>query len=194
MERRDILKMIMAATGTAFIGTPALAYTLRPEVNLTETGFSQDDVALLNEVGECIIPRTDTPGAKDANVGEIMAVMVADCYTQEERQIFKRGLLTINALAKQKYQKTYILLSADQRFAIASELDLEARDYNGINTQAPKNNGKPAAHFFSMIKQLVLFGFFTSEIGATKVLRHVAIPGSYDGEIPYKKGDRAWSR
>lgn len=193
MERRDILKMIVAATGTAFIGTPALAYTVRPEVTLKDTGFSQDDVSLLNELGECIIPRTDTPGAKDANVGEIMAVMVADCYTRQEREIFKRGLLKINVLAKQKHQKNYISLSADQRFAIASELDQEAREYNGENTQPLESTGKPSPHFFSMIKQLVLFGFFTSEIGATKVLRHVAIPGSYDGEIPYKKGDRAWS-
>jgi hypothetical protein len=194
MERRDILKMIMAATGTAFIGTPALAYTVRPEVNLTDTGFSQDDVALLNEVGECIIPRTDTPGAKDANVGEIMAVMVADCYTLQEQEVFKAGLLNIDTLAKQMHQKAYFSLSYDQRFEIASELDKEARDYNQKNAQVAVSSEQQVPHFFSMIKQLTLFGFFTSEIGATKVLRHVAIPGSYDGDVPYKKGDRAWSR
>lgn len=194
MKRRDILKIIMAATGTAFVGTPALAYTVRPQVNVKDTGFSQDDVVMLNEIGECIIPRTDTPGAKDANVGHIVAVMVADCYTQQEQEIFKGGLLTINALAKQKHQKTYIFLSFEQRFEIAEKLDQEARVYNEQNAQVLESTGKPAPHFFSMIKQLVLFGFFTSEIGATKVLRHVAIPGSYNGEIPYKKGDRAWSK
>jgi hypothetical protein len=48
-------------------------------------------------------------------------------------------------------------------------------------------------HYFAMVKQLILFNFFTSELGATKVLRYVAIPGSYDGDFPYKKGDKAWA-
>jgi hypothetical protein len=48
-------------------------------------------------------------------------------------------------------------------------------------------------HYFTIIKQLVLFSFFSSEVGATKVLRYEAIPGSYDGDLPYKKGDKAWA-
>ncbi|BCO17439.1 hypothetical protein KUC3_02960 [Alteromonas sp. KC3] len=35
--------------------------------------------------------------------------------------------------------------------------------------------------------------FFTSQVGATKVLRYVSIPGKYDGALPYKKGDKAWA-
>ena len=44
-----------------------------------------------------------------------------------------------------------------------------------------------------MIKQLTLWGYFSSEIGATQALRYVAIPGKYEGCIPYKKGDKAWA-
>jgi hypothetical protein len=43
------------------------------------------------------------------------------------------------------------------------------------------------------MKQLTLLGFFTSEPGATKALRHIAVPGKYDGALPYKKGDKAWA-
>ena len=38
-----------------------------------------------------------------------------------------------------------------------------------------------------------LYCFFTSQVGATKVLRYVSIPGKYDGALPYKKGDKAWA-
>jgi hypothetical protein len=38
-----------------------------------------------------------------------------------------------------------------------------------------------------------LFGFFTSKTGATETLRHVAVPGRYDGALAYKPGDKAWS-
>jgi hypothetical protein len=42
------------------------------------------------------------------------------------------------------------------------------------------------------MKELTLVGYFTSEIGCTKALRYVESPGSYDGNLPYKKGDRAF--
>jgi hypothetical protein len=48
-------------------------------------------------------------------------------------------------------------------------------------------------HYFTMMKQLTLLGFFTSKPGATEALRYIAIPGRYDGCVPYKKGDRAWA-
>jgi hypothetical protein len=44
-----------------------------------------------------------------------------------------------------------------------------------------------------MVKQLTIWGYFTSEPGATKALRYVAVPGKYDGNFPYKKGDKAWA-
>jgi hypothetical protein len=38
-----------------------------------------------------------------------------------------------------------------------------------------------------------LFCFFTSKPGATQALRHIPVPGKYDGNYPYKIGDRAWA-
>jgi hypothetical protein len=43
------------------------------------------------------------------------------------------------------------------------------------------------------MKQLAILGYFTSKEGATKALRYVAVPGKYDGALPYKKGDKAWA-
>ena len=43
------------------------------------------------------------------------------------------------------------------------------------------------------MKQLTLFGYFTSKEGATQALRYVAVPGKYVGDYPYKKGDKAWA-
>jgi hypothetical protein len=43
------------------------------------------------------------------------------------------------------------------------------------------------------MKQLTLFGFFTSEPGATRVARYRPIPGRYKGCIPYVKGETFWS-
>jgi hypothetical protein len=186
MNRRELLKMIAAATGTAFVSSNAFAYITLPMKSINETAFSKEDVAFFNEVGEVIIPRTDTPGAKDANVGYMMAVIVTDCYTPAQQKAFKEGITSIKTLAKSTYGKDFLLLDSKERSALLSGLNDDAIIFNGqANTPLP--------HGFTLIKQLTLFTFFTSKEGATKVLRYVAIPGRYDGELPYKKGDRAWA-
>ncbi|GAC34572.1 gluconate 2-dehydrogenase subunit 3 family protein [Paraglaciecola polaris] len=196
MNRRDLLKMIAAATGTAFISSNAMAYVTLPMKSLSQTDFSKDDVAFFNEVGEVIIPRTDTPGAKDANVGLMMAVMVTDCYTPAQRKAFTEGMASIKKLAKSTYGKDFLLLSGEERAALLASLDDEAGVFNKKQELASKDlkdEDKPLPHSFTLIKQLTLFTFFTSEVGANKVLRYVAIPGRYDGDFPYKKGDKAWA-
>ena len=52
---------------------------------------------------------------------------------------------------------------------------------------------KEPAHYFRMMKELALLGFFTSEIGYTKVLRYAEVPGRFDPCIPYTQGEPAWA-
>ena len=49
------------------------------------------------------------------------------------------------------------------------------------------------AHYFRMMKELALLGYFTSEIGCTKALRYVESPGRYDPCVPYTPGEKAWA-
>lgn len=204
MQRRDLLKLIAATTGTMMVGGNALAYEIVPPVPLSDTGFSKEDVSLLNEMGEVIIPKTDTPGAKAANVGETMAVLVADCYTPLLQKTFKAGLQQISRRSKEEYGKDFLLLSKEQKTQLFNALDTEAKAANLANgiptyieTSKPNrwdpDTDKPTPHYFTLLKQLTLYCFFTSKVGATKVLRYVAIPGYYDGEYPYKEGDKAWA-
>lgn len=203
MNRRELIKLIATATGTALVGANAFAWDVAPPVSLNDTEFSEDDVAFLNEVAETIVPRTETPGAKDANVGQIMVILVSDCYSARERKVFIEGMVKLNSRSKAEYKNDFPLLTPKQKFKLLTALDEEAKAFNlkagltDVATSAPgrrKNASTlPVPHYFSLMKQLTLFGFFTSEIGATKVLRYVPIPGSYNGELPYKKGDRAWA-
>jgi hypothetical protein len=74
-----------------------------------------------------------------------------------------------------------------QKTDLLSQVNKELKAYNDS-----KKEDDPA-HYFGMMKQLTLLGYFSSEIGATQALRYVAIPGKYEGCVPYKKGDRAWA-
>lgn len=188
MERRDLLKLIATTTGMALVGGEALAYDLIAPVPLSATGFSKEDVALLNEMAEVIIPQTDTPGAKAANVGQIIAVLVADCYTPQQQKIFNDGIATIKLRSQREFREDFLLLTSEQKTNFFNTLNNEAEVYN--REESPE---KAQPHYFTLLKQLTLFGFFTSEKGATEALRYVATPGRYDGEIAYNKGDKAWA-
>ena len=48
-------------------------------------------------------------------------------------------------------------------------------------------------HYFRMMKELAMLGFFTSEIGYTKAMRYVESPGRYEPCSPYTPGDKAWA-
>ncbi|MFS1702842.1 gluconate 2-dehydrogenase subunit 3 family protein [Alteromonas sp. AMM-1] len=204
MERRDILKLITAATGVAMVGADAFAWDKVPDATSAKAaGFTAEDISLLNEIGETILPATATPGAKKANVGDTMVGLVADCYTPPEQAEFRQGLKAIDVESKAAFSKPFLLLSATQRHELLTKLDSIAKAQDekvGLGWavhQKPSHRNMedkgPVPHYFTLMKQLTLFCFFTSEVGATQALRYVSIPGKYDGDMPYQKGDRAWA-
>src|SRR6188474_2158731 len=94
MNRRDLLKMVAAATGGVVIGGEFfLAGCKNPEAGVGESAtFAESDIAFLDEVAETIFPKTTTPGAKDAKVGQFMTVMVTDCYEKTDKEAFHKGI------------------------------------------------------------------------------------------------------
>lgn len=153
----------------------------------SNTLFDEDQIRLLDEIGEAIIPATDTPGAKAAQVGSFMALMVKDGYDSKHQEVFINGIRKLNEVCKKQYREEFMQCDSKKRKEILEHLDQEQREY-----MANKKSEEPS-HYFRMMKELTLIGFFTSETGATKTLRYIAVPGKYEGDVPYKKGDRAWA-
>lgn len=188
MERRDLLKMILTATGAAMVGLPALAHGQAP-ASAAKSIFSAADIATLDEIAETILPRTRTPGAKDAGAGAFMARFVTDCYTAQQQAAFHAGLLDIDKRAGGRF----VSLTPEARTALLRSLDTEARKNNAkVDATGTAYAGNAMPHYFTMLKQLAIFGFFTSKVGATETLQFVAVPGRYDGDLAYVPGTPAW--
>ena len=185
MNRRAYIKQIAVLTGAAVVGADIFLSGCSP--NGPSGYFTQTQIALLNEIGETILPVTDTPGAKAAEVGKFMEVMVRDCYTTEQQVTFKEGLKALDAKCREQYGDSFKNVSQQQRHDLLVMLEKEAKAYN-----EKKEKDKPV-HYYTMMKQLTLWGFFTSETGMTKTLRHLPVPGRYDGAFPYTKGEKAWA-
>jgi hypothetical protein len=204
MERRELLKIIAVLTGGALIGGDVFLSGCKTSVKKGEGLLSADNIALLDEVGDTIIPVTDTPGAKAAKVGEFMNVYVSDCYRAEEQKAFTEGISALNKACEKQFGKDFTKLTTTERTTLLTALETEAKAYNqqindkekAASEQAKKEmkefNGAPL-HYYTMIKQLTLFGYFSSEIGMKQALRFLPVPGKYDGSYPYKKGDKAWA-
>lgn len=157
--------------------------------------FNKKDLAMLDEIGETIIPTTDTPGAKAVGIGAFMAMMVRDCYKQEDQESFVNGLQKIRDDFEAKHDKIFMVGSKEEKLAFLNELDKELQAESDMPDPQPKEGEKAEKpeHYFKMMKDLTILGYFSSKIGATEALRYVETPGRYDGCVPYEEGDRAWA-
>ena len=189
MNRRDALARVALLMGGSIAGGGLFLEGCKPSVKEAAAGlpFSAEQVSFLDEVAETIIPTTNTPGAKAAKVGEFMHTMVTDCYDDNDRKAFIEGMSTLEKACQEKYGHVFLKATPQQRTALLTAIDAEAKAYAGKKKKEDPN------HYFTLMKQLTLLGYFTSEVGATQALRYEAIPGRYEGCIPYKKGDRAWA-
>ncbi|HET9746854.1 MAG TPA: gluconate 2-dehydrogenase subunit 3 family protein [Chitinophagaceae bacterium] len=186
MDRRELLKLIALATGGTVVGGELfLAGCKSKDTAVAEAGmFSENDIAFLDEVAETIIPKTTTAGAKEAEVGKFMTVMVNDCYEEADQKIFREGIKKLNEECNKRHGHSFMKADATHRKDLLVSLDKEAKDY-----MKNKKEGDPG-HYFSMMKQLTLLGYFTSKPGLEQNFNYKQIPGSYDGAVPYKKGDK----
>jgi hypothetical protein len=143
-------------------------------------------LALLDEIGDTIIPVTDVPGAKAVNIGAFIAMMVRDCYEPVQQAVFHQGLQELPDRFRAWHGREFLGAPADKRTKFLNELDGEQQAFTrGKTAEQPE-------HFFRLLKELTVLGYFSSEIGCTQAIRHIEVPGSYSGDVPYKPGDRVW--
>ena len=188
MDRRELLKMIALLTGGAVIGSEFLLEGCKNPSAKTSLTFNDDDIAFLNEVAETILPATNTPGAKAANVGQFMTVIVNDCYEEKDQTVFHEGIKKLDDACKEMHHARFMNVRPEDRKQLLISLDEEAKDYQ----QKKKDSGKEdmPSHYFTLMKQLTLWGYFTSKEGMMQALNYVPVPGKYESCIDYKKGDK----
>ena len=185
MNRRELLKMVAAATGGVVIGGEFfLAGCSNPEAAVGGKEFTDADIAFLDEVAETIFPKTNTPGAKEAKVGEFMKVYVNDCYEAKDQEAFHAGINTLNEACKKMHGHGFMKASPEHRKELLVSIDKERGEYQ----KSKKREDAP--HYFQYFKQLTIMGYFTSKEGREGATNYQPVPGKYQGDVPYKKGDK----
>lgn len=170
MERRIALKQIALATG-GLLTLPAWANawtqaSVRPSYALLEPTQAQT----LAELVDTLIPASETLGAKALGVPDFVQKMVADCYEAPVQQSVKAGLNTVEAIATQQFKQPFVTCDATQRMEVLKQMET-----------SPEASRK---EFYSLVKNLTIQGYTTSEYVMTKFLHYNMAPGHFYGCVP----------
>ena len=214
INRREAIRRVSALLGgVALVGGSNLLTGCmgKDSAPANHAAFTVEDIAFLDEIAETILPETKTPGAKAAKVGAFMTVMVTDSYSPRDQQAFRDGMRALDDASKKANNVGFMAATPAQRLSLLNTLDREqkaerdSRDITyravrqrlleivtGQHTDVPKSD-LPPVHYFRMMKELALLGYFTSEIGYTNAQRYTEVPGRYDPCVPYVKGETSWA-
>ncbi len=160
-----------------------------------------DQARAVAEIAERIIPNTDTPGAKAAMVDRFIDVFLKDIASEEEQKAFNAGMADIDKRCRAAHGKPFADLSDVDRDALLTEISStgpgEVSDEEAAAEMANEGeqvqSGTSAKEFFGKLRQLVVAGYFTSEIGAKQALKFDAIPGEYNGCVSYDQIGGTWA-
>ena len=173
MNRRDALLLLAgtaALPGDLFAIGRAVHKKVRAGTLRALTPQQNETVAT---IAELIIPKTDTPGARDAGVPAFIDIMLADWGDDDQRKMFTAGLANVDERARGMVGKDFIGCSAAQQTQILTDLDAELARLRDTKADTSKN-------FFNAMKWLTLTGYYTSEVGATTELHYRVVPGRYE--------------
>lgn len=188
MDRREALRLSSLLVGGS-LSAATIAGVLNgckadPRPDWTPGFIAEDQISTLSELCETIIPAGKTPGAKDAQVERFIDAMMKDVFKAEDQATFANGLKQLDTDAKAKYGKTFGKLKAEDRVAMVKTMDDELRNRKEQPASKP---------FYDLVKELTITGYCTSEPGATKHLKYVAVPGEYKPCIPVSEVGGAWA-
>jgi hypothetical protein len=181
MNRRDALKSLLTLSGsvTVFGADKFLAGEHNADAEKVVQAFTPELLVLLDEIAETIIPTTpDSGGAKAAGIAAFMQEIVSDHSTAEERTVFFAAAPAIDAAARTTHNgRGFMELAPTEREAHLLTYEV-----------APRDPG------YQAIKQLTIWGYFTSEVGQTEALAYDPVPGVFHGDVPLEPGQKAWSQ
>lgn len=182
-SRRSALRNIAALCGLALTGDALAAVTgAQAKAAYRPVLLNPDAFRLTAVLAELVIPATDTPGALAVGAHRVIDNVLGVCSSSQAQAAFLRGLERLDQVAMAQHGKRFVALRPARQTALLRALD---------SAQAPFSSTDRA--FFTQLKSLTLFAYYTSEAGATRELKFVPVPGGYKGDVPAATVGRRWA-
>lgn len=174
--------IVGGATATKLLNNKAIAvatsYTPK-EGGTVDAGklFDERLMADLKAICQTIIPRTDTLGAGDVDVHGFIDNQLVHCYEKTQQDDVKQVIVEVG----KQHKDGFMGLTHEKQKALLIKLDNQDSAFSETLTQG-----------FKTLKSLVIFGYYTSQEGASKELKYLAFPGPFKGSVPYKSVGRGY--
>lgn len=181
IDRKEAIKRTAALLG-GVVFAPSILGVLKgctaSPGSWTPELFSSRQAAFTTAMANTILP-----GAAEQGVPAFIESMVKDIYTEEQREMY---LEAMDLLIEK------CVIDTGGEFA---DLDADAQlEFATIeNTDAVEAGYGEGPQFFLILKELTMVGYFTSEYGATQILRYQEIPGVYQACIPFEDVGKTWA-
>jgi len=178
MNRREAVRTTGMLLGGVLITSAGVLTSCSRESRIADSRvLSSGDQALMEEIADTLLPTTaSSPGAKAAGVGPIINLLLTDCYDADAQRRVVDGL--------KQFRNT-----VGDHFASMSQANRE----NWLRRIDAEAKAKGDKHYFGLVRELSLQAYFSSEIGMTKALRYILVPGRWIGCVPLAPGQPAWA-
>lgn len=184
MKRREALKLSGIGLGFTLSGATLMSVIssckqdLLKELNLQVLNQAEFDI--LNELSETILPKSDTPGAKDARVAEFIDLFISKIYPEELQIDFKSGLAELNQQCIHLTGKDISSCSSEERIQFISSIE-EDNYIAPVSIWGNTVEEGSELPFYKQIKQMSMWGYFSSEIVGKEVLLYQVLAPGYQG-------------
>jgi hypothetical protein len=193
MNRRAVIKNLALVVGSAVLLPSCLKNGGTATIALKHLNLNSDQEKLIGDICETIIPKTNTPGAKDLNLHLFTLKMLDECYTKKDQQTIVKGSTEFDSMVQKKYNQSFSDLSVKDREAVLNGIEQDAKKAGGVKAPAGRNtkpqktvDTNPLFAFYWAVKQQTLFGYTTSQYFMTKQVVYELVPGRYNAHFPVK--------
>jgi hypothetical protein len=180
MDRREALQRTALLLGYAVSGstlTGVLAgCRAEPTLDWSPQFLTLAQATTISEMSEHLLPKSDTPGAKDALVDRFIDAMLKNYFSPADQQQFVKGLTEFDAECRNTHGRSFAGLTVEQKDAVF-------RQQEAVTPPG----------FYRQFKELAITGYYTSEPVGKQILRYDPVPGAYDGCVPLEGNQNVWS-
>ena len=172
-RRVAIQQLLLIWAGVALLPS-CLHNEQKVSIPLKLIRIDPDDESMLAELAETILPKTDTPGAKDLSAHLFALKMVDDCYSKTNQDKYIKGMKDFESYVMKKTGKSFAENDPAGRQTIVADLDQQKSSDDGM------------AFFYQSTKKLTIQAYTTCEYFMTKIRGYKMIPGKFQGCVPLK--------
>lgn len=219
MNRRSMLQCALLLVGAAMV--PGSVEALAAAAKAAKPKLDKPRVALLTAVADTIVPKTDTPGAVEVGVPQLIETLIGAWASPERRAALVGALDKIDALAREQKGKPFAELSAEERLAVLMPHDAAAlkappkeatppttvhigKAQTTMDPQVGRARQMPSQSVmdrfapkftdpgYGKLKELIVVGYYSTEAALTTELRYEHNPGAWEPSLPITPDTRPW--